>query len=561
MSHFGGFRSKGTVRHGPVFGLCLALLLAQCNSPVAIAQTPSWQAEVVKAIVRIESRRCVGGPCRDGADDRLARTGTGFLVKLDGFPSPVLVTALHVVAGANNVTYEFTEVDRTKHLTQVLSADLGADVAILAVDQRYSSLIKPLRLSLGENERRDVIVYGHKLGATAIISDEGKVKLKAPSLLSQMPFDQKERDLIRTIGYPDIDLPVVSLEGILNPGDSGAPILNLEGELVGMAHGGIPASAARLAWMIPANRLASLRHDRIAIAKLKEFTTKHTYSVVSAFYSKTILRTTEFGTIPGLSFGLQWPVTAAPLRAYATRLAERSRRDYRWLNEGAGQVRHARRINPEEDAFPANVADAPGQSCTEDPSNALCASSRRSEQLLLQVLSALVVRVTCYRSSVMDQLVASKDARPPFQPDLLLELPIGDLRRRIAQQELELAYEWAGVGISQIYLSTRGFLNYNPGVGKYQRHPNIEYLEDLHGGACQLTLGSADPKFHEEVAALERALRTGGACLHLILAPQTHSPVAATAYLPLQEWSDTGQLWGVLPLGHQNGPIDDHRCQ
>jgi S1-C subfamily serine protease len=257
--------------NGELFGLAgtVVLGLLMLAYPVASAQdVPEWQAEKTKALARIESQRCYGS-CTPIEVDKTARTGTGFLVRLDGFDRPVVVTALHVVAGANFITLAFTEINESKFPVEVLAVDQDADIAILAAPDAAAS-IEPLTLEDPPAAGSMVIVYGCKEGAFKPISDVGRVKLMAPAMLGQLPLG-KTFGILLQLGYPDLELPIVTLEEVLTPGDSGAPVFNLGGGVVGMAHGGLPSAAAQVTWMVPASRILHLRPEALEVSDLRRW--------------------------------------------------------------------------------------------------------------------------------------------------------------------------------------------------------------------------------------------------------------------------------------------------
>src|SRR5471030_3338458 len=68
---------------------------------------PAWMQSRLEAIGRVVATLSYNG-CRDGSMGGKARVGTGFVFKPAGSDVPVLVTTLHVVAGANCITYQFT---------------------------------------------------------------------------------------------------------------------------------------------------------------------------------------------------------------------------------------------------------------------------------------------------------------------------------------------------------------------------------------------------------------------------------------------------------------------
>ena len=83
------------------------------------------------------------------------RRGSGFVVSLAGFDHPVLMTALHLVAGANMITYQFTETGGQKTRATVVAIDKDNDIAILGLQSFEAFDRVPLELASDLPARED----------------------------------------------------------------------------------------------------------------------------------------------------------------------------------------------------------------------------------------------------------------------------------------------------------------------------------------------------------------------------------------------------------------------
>jgi serine protease Do len=149
---------------------------------------------------------------RNSSGGKRETIGTGVIVDERGY----IVTSHHVVNTAYNVTLQLF--DGTSLQAQIFAEDPAHDLAILAV--RSSRKLKALPLGPGGDLMvgETVIAVGHPLGytntvSTGIISSLGR-EIK-------MPNDQLLSDLIQT-------------NASINPGNSGGPLLNVNGELIGI---------------------------------------------------------------------------------------------------------------------------------------------------------------------------------------------------------------------------------------------------------------------------------------------------------------------------------------
>jgi S1-C subfamily serine protease len=138
-------------------------------------------------------------------------SGTGVVINADGS----ILTAQHVVAGATSIRVIFA--DGTRANGTVVSAEPDRDIAVLQAD-RAPGVIVPAVMGGGAGVGDDVIAVGHPLGLTNSLS-AGVVS----GLGRSIPVDRKQRldDLIQ-------------FDAAVNPGNSGGPLLNRNGEVIGI---------------------------------------------------------------------------------------------------------------------------------------------------------------------------------------------------------------------------------------------------------------------------------------------------------------------------------------
>ena len=134
--------------------------------------------------------------------------GSGFIVSQDG----TILTNAHVVDGAQNVTVKLT--DKREYRAKVVGIDKASDVAVLKIDAKNLPTVKlPAKddLQVGEWVVAIGAPYGFENTVTA-----GIVSAKSRSL-------------------PDGSyVPFIQTDVAVNPGNSGGPLFNLKGEVVGI---------------------------------------------------------------------------------------------------------------------------------------------------------------------------------------------------------------------------------------------------------------------------------------------------------------------------------------
>jgi serine protease Do len=134
--------------------------------------------------------------------------GSGFILSADG----VILTNAHVVDDADEVTVKLT--DKREFTAKVLGVDKTTDVAVLKIAARdlpYVKIGDPKATKVGEW----VVAIGQPFGFENTVTS-GIVSAKSRSL----PGDSY--------------VPFIQTDAAVNPGNSGGPLFNLKGEVIGV---------------------------------------------------------------------------------------------------------------------------------------------------------------------------------------------------------------------------------------------------------------------------------------------------------------------------------------
>jgi hypothetical protein len=81
--------------------------------------------------------------------------------------------------------------------------------------------------------------------------------------------------LIKEIRYPGENVEIVVVEEALTSGDSGGPVFDKNGLVIGMVQGGIPSSSTQIGWMIPIRLVKSFRNRANGTKVLRTFSARH----------------------------------------------------------------------------------------------------------------------------------------------------------------------------------------------------------------------------------------------------------------------------------------------
>jgi serine protease Do len=142
------------------------------------------------------------------SDAPMRGVGSGFIVGADG----VVLTNAHVVADADDVTVRLT--DRREFKAKVLGSDRTTDVAVLKIDAKDLPTVRignPDATRVGEW----VVAIGTPYGLDNTVTS-GIVSAKSRALPG------------------DAAVPFIQTDAAVNPGNSGGPLFNLKGEVIGI---------------------------------------------------------------------------------------------------------------------------------------------------------------------------------------------------------------------------------------------------------------------------------------------------------------------------------------
>ncbi len=134
--------------------------------------------------------------------------GSGFVITADGY----IMTNAHVVQSADEITVRLT--DKREFKAKVIGSDRRTDVALIKIDATGLPVVKfgdPGRLKVGEW----VVAIGSPFGFDNTVT-KGIVSAKGRSL-PQENF-----------------VPFIQTDVAVNPGNSGGPLFNMRGEVVGI---------------------------------------------------------------------------------------------------------------------------------------------------------------------------------------------------------------------------------------------------------------------------------------------------------------------------------------
>jgi serine protease Do len=220
----------------------LTLITALALLPgFARAQNPRHtpEVEVVKrvraAVVNIHSERTVRGNTGEEQlfthaplQNRINGMGTGIVIDARGY----IVTCQHVVEDVNIIRVRL--VDRTEYTARVVARDVESDLALLKVDANRPLTPIPLGTATDVMVGEKVIAIGNAYGYEYTVSTGIVSALK------------RDVNLNKEVQYKSL----IQTDAAINPGNSGGPLMNINGEMIGM-NVAIRAGAQGISFAIP----------------------------------------------------------------------------------------------------------------------------------------------------------------------------------------------------------------------------------------------------------------------------------------------------------------------
>lgn len=156
----------------------------------------------------------------NGTEEREVGGGSGFIVSQDG----MIVTNHHVVAD-DEARFSVLLNDGTVYLADVLASDAELDIAILKISEPLEKQLTVARfgdsnsLKLGQS----VIAIGNALAEFQNSVSVGVISGLSRSIVA-----------LDSLGNAEYLDQVIQTDAAINPGNSGGPLLNLDGEVIGV---------------------------------------------------------------------------------------------------------------------------------------------------------------------------------------------------------------------------------------------------------------------------------------------------------------------------------------
>ena len=156
------------------------------------------------------------------ANGKLISTGTGFIYKKDG-KYAYIITNNHVIDGADEAKIEFNDSDK-KITAEIVGGDKYADIAVLTIpnQEEYEAV------EIGDNE---VLKLGDTIFTVGTPMGSSYKGTVTKGILSG-----KDRmvEVNVTSTTADYYMKVIQIDAAVNPGNSGGPLCDVSGKVIGV---------------------------------------------------------------------------------------------------------------------------------------------------------------------------------------------------------------------------------------------------------------------------------------------------------------------------------------
>ncbi len=211
--------------------ITLALLLC-CNICFA-----TIKEDVAKTIVRIRSG---------------TKYSTGFFWK-DG---TTVLTTLHSLSSTANIEVYIPSLGKWRNALLKRVFKNGDLILLKVLDYSSTNFLSSIYNTKPAADTK-AFTIGYNSGSTSYIDRDFAVGFSQGNTLGDLLPGSSQME-INKLGFPSLTTQIIYLKGNLLHGFSGAPILDMQGRLMGIADGGLENGAAGISWCINSTHIITL---------------------------------------------------------------------------------------------------------------------------------------------------------------------------------------------------------------------------------------------------------------------------------------------------------------
>ncbi|MFT9846176.1 S1C family serine protease [Aneurinibacillus sp. REN35] len=247
--------SSQGVQNQPAASTPASQIVSSKESP--ITTTVNQVADAVVGVIAVQDGQAMQGISNESVEQG---TGSGVIFrKTNG--KAYIVTNNHVIDGADTVEISLSDKDTKRIKVNIVGTDPITDLAVLEIDgtqvKQVAEFGDSSKLQVGER----AIAIGNPLGmefsrtvTQGIISSTERT----------MPID------LNKDGQSDYDMKVIQTDAAINPGNSGGPLMNAQGQVIGINSLKIAkAGVEGLGFAIPSTEVKRISDELIQHGKVR----------------------------------------------------------------------------------------------------------------------------------------------------------------------------------------------------------------------------------------------------------------------------------------------------
>ena len=228
---------RHVVSSGRILAACLLTIVAGQTQGSELRRTAIVKAveQARPSVVNIHGEKTIRPPEGRVSDNESLRRvncmGTGIILDQRGY----IITNHHVVDGVQKINVTLS--DRSAHIGRIISFDMATDLAIIKIDTKRQLPVIQIGTSSDLMAGEAVIAVGNAYGYENTVT---RGIISALHRTVQVTDAQSYEDLIQT-------------DASINPGNSGGPLMNIDGELIGI-NVAVRAGAQGIGFAIPIDK-------------------------------------------------------------------------------------------------------------------------------------------------------------------------------------------------------------------------------------------------------------------------------------------------------------------
>lgn len=242
--------ASGSVLLCLLLGLSLSSEAISADASATHRMTPMVKAvqRVRPSVVNIQGKKTVTEASAGVGSKSRQVNGMGTGVVID--PRGYILTNHHVVDGVKQINVTFA--DRRAYIAEVVAFNHRTDLAVIKINTTRDLPVVPIGTSSDLMPAETVIAVGNAYGYENTVT---------VGIISALHRDVQVSD---TQAYDDL----IQTDASINPGNSGGPLLNIDGEMIGL-NVAVRAGAQGIGFAIPVDSAMEIAASLMSIEEIE----------------------------------------------------------------------------------------------------------------------------------------------------------------------------------------------------------------------------------------------------------------------------------------------------